>query len=888
MPCILSADTAQRKSQCDACAPRSLDCSRRLVVALTVNNGQNGTETVQATVNYVSDQTTGITTQRELASPLSISLTKTNPIVRYPLTYLQSFNSQPREVIVLHNFGGCQDGNLATSPSCGWAIATVNGVNSAIPDSQGFCCSCDLNQVLGISGQSTRSQTLNCNLFGNVQSAHCLRFENLWYAAYTIGQPQLHFTIDVTIQQDGTTRTLQLGPHAPGASTSDGRVVARLLGDFAAYTNVLVDYGATKYLMVPSSPTSHPRYVAGMSSWLLVDKTDVTLDGSVCDKVGVSYSAFRHHSNRCSRPAGSCLGNQLEDMQLADEQRLRSGQAALRRISAFRNFQTYVDQADGTQYIAFQTTSNQASVVTLTLDADAMSFIIAESSGRIEWVVVLDFQAQSGQGVLRTVVTNTGSITADYTLRVVCTAGLLGIEARVLSLMPSEQQQFNFVLYSQSNAAGSYVCIVNLFGARQTLLDSKNVSFRTTALVENQGAQGGTVVSAVGNSEEGGADRLGITGACDYWCKTFYDIPCFITFGCTEMIVKFVLLLLCVVICICCCCKASRSASFRRGLCNVCCCNFIESKPSTQQQPPSTYLYGSHPPLHPHAYHGHHYMYRTRHEHAPQADCSRTPWEWRGAQRSRDAPSDLAPRQRHSVPPSGPVHERHRPRNFETEEPRRTPYSGSLPGYVRRHVSQKLSQGFSGRFMKITPKQRAPAYLNLSGEQAKRVARAEAGSRLRSPGEAFSVQGELVRMKDLVGGRERGQCQEDATTASSNDSSHECHVFTLARGQQLQHWRWCSLTKEHVPQRPALRLDRAFFTLPLMNADGTENTEISSVISKTPTFTCINLRVPPLKRLPTKETIEPQGVRHFIQSTGSVQASFDSCESVTGSPSVEA
>ena len=150
------------------------------------------------------------------------------------------------------------------------------------------------------------------------------------------------------------------------------------------------------------------------------------------------------------------------------------------------------------------------------------------------------------------------------------------------------------------------------------------------------------------------------------------------------------------------------------------------------------------------------------------------------------------------------------------------------------------------------------------------------------------MQGELIRMKDLVGGRERRQCQEDTTTASSNDSSHECHVFTLARGQQLQHWRWCSLTKEHVPQRPALRLDRAFFTLPLMHPDGTENTEISSVISKTPTFTCINLRVPPLKRLPTKETIEPQGVRHFIQSTGGVQASFDSCESVTGSPSVEA
>jgi hypothetical protein len=44
-----------------------------------------------------------------------------------------------------------------------------------------------------------------------------------------------------------------------------------------------------------------------MEDWLIVDKTAVDLTGRTCDKVGVSYSAFRLQNRACSQPMGRCV-----------------------------------------------------------------------------------------------------------------------------------------------------------------------------------------------------------------------------------------------------------------------------------------------------------------------------------------------------------------------------------------------------------------------------------------------------------------------------------------------------------------------------------------------------------------------------------------------------
>ena len=90
---------------------------------------------------------------------------------------------------------------------------------------------------------------------------------------------------------------------------------------------------------------------SGVSKWLLVDKTAVTRDGTVCNKIGTSYTAFRNQQGACRSTAGSCLRNQLEDFQLADEQRIQRGETPVHLVTAFGDFAPYADAA-GRQYAA--------------------------------------------------------------------------------------------------------------------------------------------------------------------------------------------------------------------------------------------------------------------------------------------------------------------------------------------------------------------------------------------------------------------------------------------------------------------------------------------------------------------------------------------------------
>lgn len=109
-------------------------------------------------------------------------------------------NGNPNEAIVFKGVsifgGGCQAGNLEPNPTCGWAV-TASGEKIAY--SQGFCCSCSLAHVLGLSNDGTRA-SLNCELFGDqMTSAHCLRWGEYWYDLFGIREAQLDFTIQLRV-----------------------------------------------------------------------------------------------------------------------------------------------------------------------------------------------------------------------------------------------------------------------------------------------------------------------------------------------------------------------------------------------------------------------------------------------------------------------------------------------------------------------------------------------------------------------------------------------------------------------------------------------------------------------------------------------------------------
>ena len=103
-----------------------------------------------------------------------------------------------------------------------------------------------------------------------------------------------------------------VSPESTIATTEpDKWLIARLIGDFAPFQQY--PELTQKYLAVPAQPPEHPRVQEGVKNWMIVDKTLVELDGLTCNKIGVSFEAFRTEYGACSNEPGSCLRNQLDD-----------------------------------------------------------------------------------------------------------------------------------------------------------------------------------------------------------------------------------------------------------------------------------------------------------------------------------------------------------------------------------------------------------------------------------------------------------------------------------------------------------------------------------------------------------------------------------------------
>jgi hypothetical protein len=60
---------------------------------------------------------------------------------------------------------------------------------------------------------------------------------------------------------------------------------------------------SSKLLMIPRPvpPQRLSDVLANRTNWMLVDRSLVSFDGTQCDKVGTSFTAFRYHSDRCKR-----------------------------------------------------------------------------------------------------------------------------------------------------------------------------------------------------------------------------------------------------------------------------------------------------------------------------------------------------------------------------------------------------------------------------------------------------------------------------------------------------------------------------------------------------------------------------------------------------------
>lgn len=419
----------------------------------------------------------------------------------------------------------CEDGALASRPSCGWVL---DPDGNPIEHSQGFCCSCDLAQVVGISDDLARAK-VDCSLFGSQSSsAHCLRFDPLWYHFYTIGEPESITVVRVTVARRSSSgqaveEYLWLSTSSPIAANE--KLVARLLGGFDPARPPLTL--SDRYLALPSDPPTHPRVALGAAAWMFVDKDMVTRDGSQCGKIGVSYEAFRFEQGKCGKRVGSCLGGQLEDLYQRDIARQAAGEPGRYLIHNFANFSMELVQ-NSAFFLTYTPRVSSTSVVTLTFSADSMRFVINRATAALYAVQVAGFQSFSRMGVLTALVGNTGNVTATFSLSVTgCSSGIAPVIAQTgITIEARSNRSVAIDLASQSVVSTSASCNVRLMDALGAVLDSKTIGFNTTAYRDDRGAQGGN------NGGGGGAYQpYSKPLSCDERCA-FFNFLCMFAHSC--------------------------------------------------------------------------------------------------------------------------------------------------------------------------------------------------------------------------------------------------------------------------------------------------------------------------------------------------------------------
>jgi len=250
-----SASTAS-----DAAANNGMQCAQRFVVTMTVQNGQNATESlVTYSLTKAEDDAGNV---YDLLDTMEITLAKSTVNLQYPLVYERNFNNRPFEIVRTHDSSG-RSFNPLTNPciddasldgACGWML---NEAGTRVPYSNGFCCRCNLDDYFAASGTGSPTRAnLDCALFSssNGQSAHCLRMHPLWLSAFSIGAPQVQYTIDVAVRRCRSAA-------ASSASNATAASAVSVAADAAAAQCVwdLVKVG-------PASPGACQRFT-GLPGW---------------------------------------------------------------------------------------------------------------------------------------------------------------------------------------------------------------------------------------------------------------------------------------------------------------------------------------------------------------------------------------------------------------------------------------------------------------------------------------------------------------------------------------------------------------------------------------------------------------------------------------------
>jgi hypothetical protein len=475
-------------------------CNKKLVVSMTLHANEGKGQYFEAEIRRVHDAT--VKRNVQLKTPVRITLVKSPVLVHYKLYPVGYVNHHPQEKVVFRH-GWCRTDWYAYDDQavCGFKY---DSNKTRIFDSQGFCCHCDMHDEKYDRGQGVGCYGVRHDL------GHCLVFDPLYHSVFGLYPPVLLFNINVTIEKvafstiDGRREyevldTFLIGPTRTVRTSKDSTVRVEYIADF--HTDDFLPVLVHKFLLIPNA-TNVNRFPAewrteaessgllqsiyNSSEWLLVGKEHFGFTGTHCNKIGVSYTAFRYQGARgegCNDHIGSCLQNQPHHLWEDDKERMMSGRRGRYMVHNFGKVHStkYDSNTNEIDYqLNFIADSIQRSLIVITLQADDIRFIVNRSPGRIIEAFIDPFEALSTNGLLNVFIQNTGSLTATYTLFVgECSAGIDFIPSQAVTLDPLQQTNVSFIVYAFNAIGQINVCQVELLDQSGNLLDNLTVYFES-------------------------------------------------------------------------------------------------------------------------------------------------------------------------------------------------------------------------------------------------------------------------------------------------------------------------------------------------------------------------------------------------------------------------
>ena len=512
------------KSQIEKC-PSSSTCKNKIILLLTIQNAElESTDSISTTLTEISQNENS--TIKKLQNPIKITISKSKVKAIYPTIYFQDFNYYPKETIIKTDYLSCEDNINTNKTTC--PFVTNNGKERIIY-SEGFCCSCP--PISFLSSSTKRFGDCNkLNFINGISAAHCLTFDSLYYSAYEIKNYQIEYEIKINIENTTNNQLLYsliLSSNNQNIISDDGKISIKIIGDFLPTNNLPNDL-SSYYLLVPSYPKNDVKVIEGKINWMILEREKFTLDGRECDKIGVSYYAFKTQGNKCDVEKGSCLNNQIYHFYNEDINNIINGKKSkyLLFYDKEKNYSFYND--DLGKKFGFVLNGNINTMLSLEIDSDDIKFMINVSKGKIIFYEIKNFEAMSKDGILLLKIKNIGLEDSQFYISYFCNDNIINISSDEISIKSNDLIEIKKDVFVINDFEMENSCNVTLKNSIFEIDDFVIIEFNSTEKISN-------IVQ--GNDESNSGDNIIVINDdininnCNL-CNNIFGFRCFLTNFC--------------------------------------------------------------------------------------------------------------------------------------------------------------------------------------------------------------------------------------------------------------------------------------------------------------------------------------------------------------------